>query len=117
MGFYSEVQIVAETKAFEMFLGALEKFGLNFSKKQKEGYGVISFDWVKWYSDSDYVKEVWKLMETLDLEHDDEAGYGYKLVILNEDDTHEERSNTRGADRFSDFFVSCYIDNPYAEGC
>lgn len=113
MGFYSEVQITAEPKAFEMFSNAIEKFDLNFSKRQTEEYGIIAFDWVKWYPDFDCVKEVEKVMGILDCEHDDETGYGYKFVILNEDDTNEERSNVRGFERFCDFCVSCSIDNPY----
>ena len=113
MGFYSDVQITAESKAFEMFLKALERFGLNFSKKEIKDYGVIVFDWCKWYPDSEYVKEVEQVMNALSREHDDEKGYGYKMVLLNEDDTHEEWCNTRGFERFMDFFVSCHIDNPY----
>ena len=113
MGFYSQVQITAEPKALEMFKAAIGKYDWSYSLNESEEHGVITFDWVKWYTgfkEVQDVEEVRKLLNTDD--YNDTDGYGYKIMVLNEDDTHDEYSNDKGDARFYDVCVQCYIDNP-----
>ena len=71
-------------------------------------------DWVKWYPNFDEVKEVEQaLRELRDDEFNETEGYGFKMLILNEDDTHGEMFNLRGDEMFCDLTVRCEIDNPY----
>lgn len=114
MGFYSYVQITAEPEALKMFKSVVSKYECTYKLNETEEHGVITFDWVKWYPDFEEVKaveEVRKLLDTDDYNCKD--GYGYKIVILNEDDTHEEFSNDKGDAHFCDVCIQCYIDNPF----
>lgn len=114
MGFYSQVQIVSEKKAFPLFEEVFKKHNINVSITQKEDIHTILLDWVKWYPDFDEVKEVDEICGKLNTEaYNEEEGYGYKIIILNEDNTTEELSNERGECEFSDFEVICDISNPY----
>ena len=111
MGFYSQVQITAEQNAFGMFKDTLDKYKLKYEVSGTDNSRVIKIDWVKWYPDFDEVMAVEEVMHRLN--ETDEEGYGYKMIILNEDNTSEPYCNDRGEERFYDMEVRCYIDNPY----
>lgn len=114
MGFYSQVQITAEAGSFRMFDEVLKKHELKYKLTGTEENKVIKIDWIKWYPDFDSVKEVEDLQKKLCTdEFDGKEGYGFKTMILNEDDSHEEYSNTRGDTVFCDLCFQSYIDNPY----
>ena len=111
MGFYSQVQITAEPKAFAMFKDVLEKNCLSYEIRGTDESQVINIDWIKWYPDFDEVKAVEDVEKKLN--EIDEEGYGYKMIILNEDNTSETYCNDRGDEHFYDMEVQCYISNPY----
>ena len=120
MGFYSNVQIVAESKAYDELKEVFEKYKEQYSLKPNYQYhadtcyGVITFDWIKWYEEYSFVKETQELIEKY---QDDSfsytVGYGCKMIILNEDDTNETYSNHRGDDVFENFEILVSIENPY----
>lgn len=111
MGFYSQVQITAEQNAFGMFKDTLDKHELKYKVSGADNSRVIKLDWVKWYPHFDEVKAVEEVMHRLN--ETDEEGYGYKMIILNEDNTSERYFNERGVDHFYDMEVQCHISNPY----
>lgn len=111
MGFYSQVQITAEPEAFGMFKDVLERDGLSYVVRGGDDSRVITIDWIKWYPDFDVVNAVDDVRRKLN--DIDEKGYGYKMIILNEDNISETYYNDRGDERFYDMEVQCYIDNPY----
>ena len=114
MGFYSQVQITAESKALEMFKAAVAKYEWKYNLNETDEHGVITFDWVKWYPDFDEVKDVEEVRKLLNGEdYNNIDGYGYKIIVLNEDDTNEEYSNDKGDAHFYDVCIQCQIDNPY----
>ena len=114
MGFYSKVQITAEEKAFRMFEEVLKAHeNLLYVLTDKDDVKVIHFDWIKWYPDFDAVKAVEDVCKKLQKQEFDKDGYGYKMLILNEDNTQEEWCNDTGDTHFCDINVQCYIDNPY----
>lgn len=114
MGFYSQVQITAEKEAFKEFDKFLKENVCYFDIHEKDDVYVISIDWIKWYPEFDEVKDINSLMDKFDTEeYTSKDGYGYKMVILNEDNTSEERSNEKGEDKFSPMTIQCYIENPF----
>ena len=114
MGFYSEVQIVAEKFAFEKLKPIFERNFFYIKIDERDNFGTIRLDCVKWYRD---FPEVQKVNDALrELRSDDfstKEGFGFKMIILNEDDTHGEMFNLRGDEMFCDLTVRCEIDNPY----
>lgn len=113
MGFQSLIQITAESAAADLFVKALEPVKPQVDSGL-EGVTVITLDWCKWYPYFSEVSRVNELVEFLDAgNYNDKEGYGYKMVILNEDDTNEVFFNDRGLEIFPDFGVQVYISNPY----
>lgn len=117
MGFYSRVQTVAETKAYELFKAVVEKYrekdGLKPDYQEHETYGIITFDWIRWYNEYDVVAETNALIKNLQTQHADEEGYGFKQIILNEDDSTEVYTNMRGENIYVDFEILVYVENPF----
>ena len=114
MSFYSQVQITAEPEAFAMFKDVLEKHNLIHEVRRGKGHEapyVINIEWVKWYPEFDVVNAVDDVSHKLN--DIDEEGYGYKMIVLNEDNTSETYCNNQGDSHFCDVDVQCYIDNPY----
>ena len=114
MGFYSEVQVVAQKKALEILRPVFERDWPQADIGECDRYGSIRLDWVKWYDDFPEVKAVNEAVKRLRSEEfNEQDGYGFKMVVLNEDDTHWETCNDKGDAEFYDFGVVCKIDNPW----
>ncbi|MBO6131026.1 MAG: hypothetical protein J6P28_03560 [Treponema sp.] len=111
MGFYSQVQITAEQNAFGMFKDTLDKHELKYEVSGTDNSRVIKIDWVKWYPHFDEVKAVEEVMHRLNEIYEED--YGYKMIVLNEDNTYERYCNERGDEHFYDMEVQCCIFNPY----
>ncbi|MBP5359555.1 MAG: hypothetical protein J6Y69_10310 [Treponema sp.] len=111
MSFYSQVQITAEPDAFVMFKDTLDKHKLKYEVSGTDDSRVINIEWVKWYPEFDVVSAVDDVSHKLN--DIDEEGYGYKMIVLNEDNTSETYCNNQGDSHFYDVGVQCYIDNPY----
>lgn len=95
------------------FLGALNRNEIHPEVKGKGEVTVINLDWVKWYNDFPEVREVDEVCEKLCKPEFDKEGYGFRMMILNEDRTTEESGNETGYGRFGDVCFECYISNPY----
>nr|DAZ46856.1 MAG TPA: hypothetical protein [Caudoviricetes sp.] len=92
MGYRSDVGIMCQPKAYEMFK---KEFDVICPHKvlQRDDYHLLIWEWVKWYSDFDDVAKVEEIMGELE-DHEDEDGYGYKFLRLGEEDTDvEDRTN------------------------
>lgn len=113
MGFYSEVQICAEKKAFDMFHEVLKKHSVVMELSEHGDVSCIRIAEIKWYSSFEVVKEVEDVCKKLHTEEFDKEDYGFKMVILNEDNTYSEYYNDTGDARFCDMYITCYIENPY----
>lgn len=88
MGYRSDVGIMCQPKAYEMFKKEFDLIGPH-KVLQRDDYHLLLWEWVKWYSDFDDVAKVEEIMAQLE-EHYDEDGYGYKFLRLGEDDTDVE---------------------------
>lgn len=87
MGYRSEVKIVCENKAFEMFKAAWEKH--NFKPQyigHNEEYDYYSFgwDWVKWDEGYPEIEAIENVKIAID-DMEDTDGYSYRYVRLGED--------------------------------
>lgn len=86
MGYRSDVGIMCQPKAYEMFK---KEFDLIRPHKvlQRGDYHLLIWEWVKWYNDFEDVAKVEEIMNELYDYHEDEDGYGYKFLRLGEEDT------------------------------
>ena len=92
MGYRSDVGIMCQPKAYEMFKKEFNVIGPH-KVLQRDDYHLLIWEWVKWYSDFDDVAKVEEIMNELG-EHEDEDGYGYKFLRIGEEDTDvEDRTN------------------------
>lgn len=88
MGYRSDVGIMCQPKAYEMFK---KEFNVICPHKvlQRGDYHLLIWNWKPW---SDYFDDVAKVEEIMNElgEHEDEDGYGYKFLRIGEDDTDVE---------------------------
>lgn len=92
MGYKSDVGIMCQPKAYEMFK---KEFDLIRPHKilKRGDYHLLIWEWVKWCIEFEDVAKIDEIMNELE-EHYDEDGYGYKFLRLGEDDTDvEDRTN------------------------
>ena len=92
MGYRSDVGIMCQPKAYEMFK---KEFNVISPHKvlQRDDYHLIIWEWVKWYDEFDDVAKVNEIMAELN-DRDHEDGYGYKFLRIGEEDTDvESRTN------------------------
>lgn len=91
MGYYSEVAIKCEEKAFKLFEEVFSKKELYVEPdhiyKDGDDY-IIHWDWIKWYDGFEGVDAITDVMETLNDNTTD--GYGYRFMRLGEDDNDTE---------------------------
>jgi hypothetical protein len=100
---------MAQPKAYEMIMDSIKEFNktsswtMNPSSTKKgnvEYLGeiyILHWTWTKWYRS---FKDVESVLENLRLNHDEEEGFGYKQVILNQDNSTEESSNMMDLDSY-----------------
>ena len=112
MGFYSKVTIMAQPKAYEIIMDSIKEFNktsswtMNPSSTKKgniESIGefyILHWGWTKWYLCFEDVQSVESVLEKLRLDHDEEEGFGYKKVILNEDNSTGESTNMMDLDSY-----------------
>lgn len=112
MGFYSNVTIMAQPKAYEMIMDSIKEFNKTSSwtmnpssikKGNVEYLGeiyILHWTWTKWYPGFKDVQSVESVLENLRSNHDEEEGFGYKQVILNEDNSTEESTNMMDLDSY-----------------
>lgn len=120
MGFYSDVTILAQPKAYEMIMDSINKYNKTSDYKFKPSsirkgnlkslgeFFVLNWNWVKWYPEYKDVKSVENVLKLLLSEHDEEMGYGYKQVIVNEDNSTEENTNMLDLDSY--LYAVCNIE-------
>lgn len=116
MGFYSEVQIVAEESAFEKIKAILDRYEIRFEEHGStlEETKAIVINEIKWYDRFEVVKEIREAFRKFDeLDEEGWESYGYKAIVLNEDNTTNICFNSTGEEKFKDFCIVCTIDNPY----
>lgn len=92
MGYRSDVGIMCQPKAYEMFK---KEFDVICPHKvlQHDDYHLLIWEWVKWYDAFDDVAKVNEIMAELN-DRDHEDGYGYKFLRIGEEDTDvESRTN------------------------
>lgn len=115
MGFYSEVQIVAEESAFEKIKAILERHEICFEEHDStlEETKAIVINEIDCYDRYEFVKEIREAFRKFDELDEDWESYGYKAIVLNEDNTTNTYFNSTGEEKFKDFCIVCTIDNPY----
>lgn len=92
MGYRSDVGIMCQPKAYEMFK---KEFNVICPHKvlQCGDYHLLIWEWVKWYDEFDDVAKANEIMAELN-DRDHEDGYGYKFLRIGEEDTDvESRTN------------------------
>lgn len=111
MGYYSEVAIQCEEKAYERFKETFTEYSQpNEIFKDGDRY-IIHWDSVKWYDYFDEVKAVTKIMDELDDECNEIGdGLGYGFMRIGEDLTDID---TRSNDYDLELYVNRSIDIPY----
>lgn len=120
MGFYSDVTILAQPKAYEMIMDSINEYNKTSDYEFKPSsikkgntkllgeFFVLNWDWLKWYPVYEDVKSVERVLELLRREHDEEMGYGYKQAIVNEDNSTEENTNMLDLDSY--LYTVCNIE-------
>jgi hypothetical protein len=120
MGFYSDVTILAQPKAYKMIMDSIKEYNKAFNYEFKPTsirkgnlkslgeFFVLNWNWVKWYPGYKDVKSVESVLNLLRGEHDEEMGYGYKQVIVNEDNSTEENTNMLDLDSY--LYAVCNIE-------
>lgn len=88
MGYTSDVGIMCQPKAYEMFKKEFDLIGPHKILKRGD-YHLLIWEWVKWYIEFEDVAKIEEIMSKLG-EHEDEDGYGYKFLRIGEDDTDVE---------------------------
>lgn len=88
MGYTSDVGIMCQPKAYEMFKKEFDLIGPHKVLQRGDDHLLI-WEWVNWYDDFEDVAKVEEIMDELD-KHYDEDGYGYKFLRIGEDDTDVE---------------------------
>ena len=115
MGFYSDIQVVCGKRAAEAIQKAIDGEDDLKSCMRHIGGGetcsVFGAESVKWYPGTPRVEAFESALDELDgkvgVEH------AYKVLVINEDNSTEERCNEEGADAFCDFYAVCDFSNPY----
>lgn len=84
MGYRSDVGIMCQPKAYEMFK---KEFNVICPHKvlQRDDYHLLIWEWVKWCDEFDDVAKVNEIIRELEDRYD-EDGYGYKFLRIGEDD-------------------------------
>ena len=120
MGFYSDVTILAQPKAYEMIMASIFEYNKTSDYKFKPSsirkgnskdlgeFFVLNWNWLKWYPEFKDVKSVENILKLLRSEHDEEIGYGYKQVIVKEDNSTEENTNMMDLDSY--LYAVCNIE-------
>lgn len=120
MGFYSDVTILAQPKAYKMIMDSIKEYNKasryefkptsirRGNLKSLGEFFVLNWNWLKWYPEYDDVKSVESVLELLRSEHDEEMGYGYKQEIVNEDNSTEENTNMQDLDSY--LYTVCNVE-------
>lgn len=94
MGYYSEVSIQCEVKAFDMIIKSIKQHNSEHSYKfypdgilKKGNEYVIQWNYVKWYSDFTDIRAVEEVLSELDeyKESDKIDGFRYDFLRLGEE--------------------------------
>ena len=120
MGYYSEVTIMAQPKAYKMIIESIR----NYNKQElykfepskiwqgcEEGIGeyyLLQWDWVKWYQDFKEVQSVEKVLDKLVSDFYEKDGYGFKEIIIYEDNQKDEKCNMPFLGVY--MFITCKVD-------
>lgn len=88
MGYRSDVGIMCQPKAYEMFKKEFDTISPH-KILQRDDYHLLIWEWIKWYPDYEDIAKVEEIMDELG-DHEDENGYGYKFLRLGENDTDVE---------------------------
>lgn len=111
MGYRSDVTIVLEENAFKAIKESIKKYNLESSDKYysfkphlvniiDEKIYVIKWYYVKWYDDFKDVRSVEDVLNDLKENHVEEDGYGFKKIIIGEDNNITEDSNNYNLDNY-----------------
>lgn len=115
MGFYSNVQVVCGKRAAETIRKAIDREehlrGCMKEIGSNERCVVFGAEWVKWYPCSAHVEAFETALDELDATSDKDCAY--RMIIINEDNSTEERNNDAGINEFCDFYAICEFNNPY----
>lgn len=103
MGYRSDVTIMLQPKAYKMVMDSIKEYNNTVSGvykfephedlKNPENEHIIKWCDIKWYSSFRDVQSVTNVLHILSNEHNEEDGYGYKIVEVGEDGATEEKSN------------------------
>lgn len=93
MGYYSEVAIKCEEKAYQALKEACKNAGPDGIYKDGN-YFIFYWDWTKWYDFYDDIAAIENIMDELD--QLEEVGYGYKFLRLGENDNDVEHRENNG---------------------
>lgn len=113
MGYYSDVTIICEEKAYELFKEAWEHWDIrpDCVKKSYDDY-IIQWDYVKWYPSFNDVKAIEGVcIKLCGEEYENTEGYAFKKLIIGEDNASDEEANKRGWD-IMDYYIHCYVAIP-----
>lgn len=117
MGYRSDVTIMCEEKAYEMFKEAWGKVDFkpnHIYVSEKNNQYTLQWNWVKWYEDYEQINEITKVMDNLD-KHEEEEGHAYKIILIGEDNAIEERKNKGAWNAFEDFVVDVNLPSDNKE--
>lgn len=112
MGFRSDVYFKCEVKAYNMFKEIWDRTNCYPTRYEAvEDYYQFLYSFKKWYSDDPIVQEIENIMSKLEsAEFDNVKGYGFKCIIVDEDDTFEQRFNSIGYTLFDNFYPCISIE-------
>ena len=117
MGYRSDVAIRCGSRAYEMFREVFVKEELCIApdKIYKDGNEyILSWEWVKWYSDYDGVSAITEVMDRLDCldewcDKADWSAFGYKFIRIGEDNDDIE---VNGNDLDIELWITRKIEMP-----
>lgn len=120
MGYYSEVTIMAQPKAYKMIIESIRNHNKQESYKFEPSkiwqgyeedigeYYLLQWDWVKWYQDFKKVQSVEKVLDKLVSDFYEKDGYGFKEIIIYEDNQTDEKCNMPFLGSY--MFITCKVD-------
>lgn len=111
MGYYSEVAIKCEEKAYEKFKRVVEETETKPSTiyKDRDEY-ILYWGWVKWQDWYTGIQSFIKIMDWLDEHENNDGGYGYKFLRLGEEGADVE---SRTNDDHIELWMIREIELPY----
>ena len=120
MGYRSDVTIMCEEDAYALFEkaiknGGLMPAGISRIKIRNRFCYYLNWHWVKWYESYPEIAAIDQVCRELQEKDEEYEGYGFKKILIGEDNATEEYCNDTGLDLFDEFYIITDFNIPLGE--